>query len=79
MKGSVRRRGNRWYYFFDAAPIDGKRRVIERASGDTKAEAEAALRKAISEYEKSGSVIEETNLSVHDYLEYWYEDYVMRN
>lgn len=79
MKGSVRRRGNKWYYFFDAAPINGKRRVIERAGGDTKAEALAALRKAISEYDKSGSVIEESNMSVQDYLEYWYKDYVMRN
>ncbi|SFB89898.1 ATP-dependent helicase/nuclease subunit A [Alkalibacterium subtropicum] len=79
MKGSVRKRGNRWYYFFDAAPINGKRQVIERAGGDTKAEALDALRKALNEYDKSGSIVEESNLSVHDYFEYWFEDYVMRN
>lgn len=79
MKGSVRKRGNRWYYFFDAAPINGKRQIIERAGGDTKAEALAALRKAISEYDKSGAVFNDTNISVHDYLEYWYDDYVLRN
>ncbi|WP_423189461.1 tyrosine-type recombinase/integrase [Alkalibacterium sp. f15] len=79
MKGSVRKRGTRWYYFFDAAPIDGKRRVIERAGGRTKAEALEALRKALNEYDKSGSIVDESNLSVHDYFEYWFEDYVMRN
>lgn len=26
MKGGVRKRGKKWYYYFDAASIDGKRK-----------------------------------------------------
>lgn len=79
MEGSVRKRGNKWYYSFEAPRINGKRVRIERVGGSTKPEAQEALRNAIMEYEKSGSVIDETRMSVHDYLDYWLTDYVERN
>ncbi|WP_390888374.1 hypothetical protein [Enterococcus devriesei] len=43
MEGYVRKRGSKWYYSFEAASIDGKRKRIERVGGNTKTEALAAL------------------------------------
>lgn len=78
MEGSVRKRGEKWYYSFEAAKIDGKRQRIERVGGLTKPEAEAALRKAITDYE-NGESIDLSNISVSDYFDYWYENYVKKN
>lgn len=79
MKGGVRKRGKKWYYYFDAASIDGKRKKIERVGGLTKKEAETALRKAINEYENCGTVKIESSISVADYFNFWYDDYVKIN
>ena len=79
MNGSVRKRGKSWYYRIDLAYIDGERNQIERYGGKTKGEAQEALRKAIFEYETTGDLTTETNMSVHDYMEYWYQKYVMVN
>lgn len=79
MKGYVRKKGNRWYYSFDIAAEDGNRKRIERAGGDTKEEAQNALRNALNEYESAGTLISETSMSVKEYLDYWFNDYVMKN
>lgn len=76
MQGSVRKKGNRWYYSFEAASVDGKRKRIERAGGNTKKEAEAALRKAIDEYENAGNLFKPSDMSVSDYMDYWMKNYV---
>lgn len=51
MKGSVRKKGNNWYYSFDVSKKGEKRKRIERLGGKTKREAESALRKAIEDFE----------------------------
>lgn len=79
MQGGVRKRGKRWYYYFDAGVVNGKRKKIERVGGDTKKEALDALRKALNEYEKAGTVVEESDISVADYFDYWYKEYVLIN
>lgn len=79
MKGGVRKKGKRWYYYFDAGVVDGKRKKVERAGGDTKKEAEKALREALGEFENCGSPLNESNISVADYLDYWHEQYVLLN
>ncbi|WP_434284590.1 tyrosine-type recombinase/integrase [Clostridium botulinum] len=79
MKGSVRKKGNRWYYSFYTGTVDGKRKRIERAGGDTKKEAEKALRNALLEFEKAGSILNESNISVSDYFDYWHKEYVIIN
>ncbi|MDN6290990.1 MAG: site-specific integrase [Tetragenococcus koreensis] len=79
MNGSVRKRGSKWYYSFEGAKINGKRTRYERVGGDTKAEAEKALRKALNEYEEAGAIEVDSDLSVQDYFYYWYDDYVLRN
>ncbi|MFL8798911.1 MULTISPECIES: tyrosine-type recombinase/integrase [unclassified Clostridioides] len=79
MKGGVRKRSNKWYYYFDLGIVDGKRKKVERVGGNTKKEAEKALREALNEYENSGIVFEESNISVSDYLDFWYKEYVLLN
>lgn len=79
MTGSVRKRGKKWYYYFDISTVDGKRKKIERVGGLTKKEAESALRNAISEYERKGVCSKETNISFSDYLDYWFKEYVEVN
>lgn len=78
MEGSVRKRGSKWYYSFEGASINGKRQRIERVGGNTKTEALAALREAISNYE-NGDQLDLTNVSVSDYFDYWFENYVEKN
>lgn len=79
MKGGVRKRGKKWYYYFDAGIVDGKRKKVEKVGGETKKEAEKALRDAINEFENSGTVFDETNISLSDYLDFWYKEYVLLN
>lgn len=79
MAGHIRKRGNKWYYSFEASSVDGKRKRIERVGGRTKKEAEAALRKALEEYENAGLHFEPSEISVADYMDYWFKNYVMVN
>lgn len=79
MRGSVRKRGDSWYYSFEGAKVDGHRKRFERYGGITRADAEKALRKALDEYERGGIKVELNNMSVADYFDYWYENYVMKN
>lgn len=77
MRGSLRKRGNSWYYRLDLAPINGERNRIERYAGKTKSEAEETLNKAINEYESTGTIPINSSISTHDYLEHWFDNYVM--
>lgn len=79
MQGGVRKKGNNWYYYFELAKVDGKRKKVERKGGSTKKEAQAALRKAIAEYENSGQIKDSNTISFADYLELWFSSYVMVN
>lgn len=79
MQGGVRKRGNTWYYYFEAGKVDGKRKKIERKGGKTKKEALEALRKALDEFDKCGSTVNESNISVADYFDYWFNEYVLIN
>lgn len=76
MQGGVRKKGDNWYYYFDLAKVDGKRKKIERKGGATKKEALSALRKAISEYENAGTLTHNSDMSYSDYLDYWMNNYV---
>lgn len=79
MQGGIRKRNKKWYYYFDAGIVDGKRKKIERVGGSTKKEALESLRKALNEFERCGSVVDETEMSVADFLDYWFEEYVLLN
>lgn len=75
MTGSVRKRGDKWYYSFEAASIDGKRKRIEKVGGKTKKEAQEALRKAIIEYENHGFEYKISEMSVSDYFDQFLAEY----
>lgn len=80
MKGSVRKRGSTYSYYFDIGKSEnGKRRRKEKGGYKTKSEAESALRLALYEYENGGSLISESNISLSQYMKYWYENYVLLN
>lgn len=79
MRGGLRKRGNNWYYYFDMGTIDGKRQRVERVVGPDKKEAQRALRQAISEYENTGMHFEPSTMTVADYMDYWFKEYVEVN
>jgi len=79
MKGSTRQRGKTWSYYFNIGRIDGNVRKREKGGFRTKADAEKALREAIKEFESCGEVFEPSELSIKDYFNYWYKNYVLVN
>lgn len=74
MKGSVRKRGKRWYYYFNH---EGKR--IERVSGDTKSEALKALRQALTDVVDNNKSMVDAKLTVQDLIDKWMALYVEQN
>lgn len=76
---SARKRGDKWYYSFEAASIDGKRKRIERVGGKTKKEALEKGIKALSEYNNSGQHFEPSNVSVADFMDYYMDNYSKLN
>ncbi|ALA12298.1 site-specific integrase [Paenibacillus larvae] len=81
MKGGVRKRYGSWYYYFDLGIVDGKRKKIERKAvgAETKSQAEKLLRKALEDYENTGIIFEPSETSLHDYLQFWLNEYVLIN
>ena len=73
MTGGTRKRGSTWSYYFDLGKVNGKRQKKEKGGFKTKKEAEAALAKAINDYNNAGSVFEPSEITVSDYLDQWYE------
>lgn len=76
---TTRKRGNKWYYSFEAASIDGKRKRIERVGGKTKKEALEKGIKALNEYNNSGQHFEPSNVSVSDFMDYYIDNYSKLN
>lgn len=79
MKGSVRKRGNTWSYYFDLGKVDGKRKRKEKGGFRTKKDAEQALAKALTEYNNAGQCFEPSEISVSDYLDLWFDQYCKMN
>ena len=79
MKGGTRKKGCTWYYYFDVGKVDGKRKKKEKGGFKTKKEAEQALAKAINEYNNAGQVFEPSEISVSDYLDYWFDNFCKMN
>ena len=76
---NTRKRGKKWEYYFETARMEGKRRRISKGGFRTKAEAFAAGTKAYNEYHNTGSVNNASNMSVHDYMNYWIKMYCVPN
>lgn len=68
MKGSIRKKGDSYYYRIHTSTLN-----IERYGGSTRAEANKALRDAIQELETSGLVFKDVNIIFYDLLLEWLE------
>lgn len=62
-----------WRYRFEAAPVGGKRRRVEKSGFRTKKEALVAGTKAYNEYLNVGRTFVPSEISVADYLDEWLE------
>lgn len=76
---NVRKRGNTYQYYFEAAPVNGKRKQISKSGFRTKTEALEEGNIAYNEYLTTGLNFKEQNISYSDYLDYWVENYCKTN
>lgn len=67
---------NNWEYRFEAAKVDGKRKHISKSGFKTKKEALEAGTKALAEYNNAGQHFTPSEISVADYFDYWFDNYV---
>lgn len=73
-KGSVRKKGKKWYGRFYIEDESGRKVQKEFAGTESKAETEALLRKAIADYEEKQFVGKAENITVGDMLDMWVEE-----
>lgn len=75
-KGSVIKRPGRtkYSYRFYITGEDGKRKQIERAGTESKAETERMLRQAMEEYENKQFVAKNSNLTLGETIDLWIEE-----
>lgn len=83
MKGTVKQRGKTWTYYFkvpNGKDGNGKNnyRQITKGGFATKRECDAALRDALKLYDSRGFVQTNSNYTLSEYINYWYET-VARN
>lgn len=73
MQGSVRKKGNSWYYRYYVF-IDGEKKQIERKGGNTKDEALVKLNAEI--YKTNTGFFRPKETLFKDYLNMWLEDFI---
>lgn len=76
MKGSVTKKGGKWYFVVDVGinPTTGKRKQQWFSGFKTKKEAEKGLVKKLHEME-TGMYVEPNKITLGEFLERWLEDY----
>ena len=73
-KGSVRKKGKKWYYRFYVEDESGKQVQKEYVGTESKSETEAMLRKAMEDYEEKKFVAKSENATVGMLLDMWVEE-----
>ena len=73
-KGSVRKKGKKWYYRFYVEDESGRLVQKEYAGTESKSETEALLRKAMDDYEEKKFVAKSENVTVGGLLDMWVEE-----
>lgn len=73
----ARKRGFKWEYRFEGASIAGKRKQYSKGGFKTKKEALLAGSQALLLYENAGHQIKTSEMSVSDYMDYFFNTYVM--
>lgn len=70
-KGSVRKKGKKWYFRFYVEDESGNRIQKEMPGTQNKSETESLLRKAMEEYENQKFVAKAANVTLADMLDMW--------
>lgn len=78
-KLNVRKRGEKWEYRFEGARINGKRKQYSKGGFRTRKEALEAGTKALNDYMSGDTPFRPSEMSLADYLQQWYEQYVEVN
>jgi len=73
-KGSVRKKGKKWYYRFYIEDESGNRVQKECPGTESKSETEALLRKAMEDYAEKKFVAKPDNLTLGGFLDLWVEE-----
>ncbi|HBZ03565.1 MAG TPA: site-specific integrase [Lachnospiraceae bacterium] len=73
-KGSVRKKGKKWYYRFYVEDESGNLIQKECVGFESKAETEKMLRAAMDEYEKKKFVARSENITLDELLDIWVEE-----
>lgn len=73
-KGSVRKKGKKWYYRFYVEDASGNLVQKEYPGTESKSETESLLRKAMEDYEQKKFVAKTNNLTLGDMLDLWVEE-----
>ena len=68
---NTRKRGNKWEYYFEIASVDGKRKRISKSGFATKKEALKFGIQSMAEYENTGKVVFNSEISLADFLDMW--------
>lgn len=76
---STRKRGNTWEYSFEIGKINGKRKRYSKGGFRTKKECLEAGTKAKAEYDGTGEVFKASEITFNDYMDEWYNVYVIPN
>lgn len=76
--GSVRKKGDRWYFSVELPGENGKRKRVERAGGKTKKEALQKMALFEAEVLKKGYK-EETKITFKELFDIWFKEYVELN
>lgn len=71
MEGSVRKRGKKWYYSFETKDEKGKRKRVERVGGETKREAQDALREELNKLENLRNI---KNMTFYQLLDFCFKE-----
>lgn len=75
----TRKRGSTWQYSFEVAKVDGKRKSVMKSGFKTKKDAINAGTQAMNDYNNSGQTFTPTEISISDYLDYWFDNYCKMN
>ena len=75
---TARKRGTKWEYRFEGVSIDGKRKQYSRSGFKTKKEALIEGNARYAQYNKTGIDFEPSSMGFNDYMDFFYENYVMK-
>lgn len=73
-KGSVRKKGKKWYYRFYVEDASGNLVQKEYAGTESKSETEKLLRQAMDEYDSKKFIAKSDNITLGELLDIWSEE-----